>query len=118
VLADGGANIFPAASLAAVKVPVQLWVSERGNEFVRPESIAALDRNLPAKHEYHVVANAWHGDFGLCLPALANDPGCKDAPGFDRVAFHEQFNADVLGFFRAHLGPVENSHSVLSKETH
>jgi len=27
------------------------------------------------------------------------------APGFDRVAFHKQFNADVLAFFQAHLTP-------------
>jgi predicted dienelactone hydrolase len=29
---------------------------------------------------------------------------CTDAPGFDRVAFHKEFNADVLAFFRANLG--------------
>jgi predicted dienelactone hydrolase len=27
-----------------------------------------------------------------------------DAPGFDRAAFHKQFNADVLAFFQAQLG--------------
>jgi hypothetical protein len=50
-----------------------------------------------------VVPNSWHADFGLCPPALAKDPGCADAPGFDRVAFHKQFKADVLPFFRTHL---------------
>jgi predicted dienelactone hydrolase len=103
VLADPGAHFFTAASLATVKVPVQLWASERGNEFVTPESVAAVDTNLPAKHEYHVVANAGHADFGLCQAFLKDDPGCKDAPGFDRVAFHKQFDADVLAFFRAYL---------------
>jgi predicted dienelactone hydrolase len=29
---------------------------------------------------------------------------CTDAPGFDRAAFHQQSNADVLAFFRANLG--------------
>jgi len=29
---------------------------------------------------------------------------CADPLGFDRAAFHEQFNADVLAFFRANLG--------------
>jgi predicted dienelactone hydrolase len=28
---------------------------------------------------------------------------CKDAGGFDRAAFHRQFNADVLTFFQARL---------------
>jgi hypothetical protein len=28
---------------------------------------------------------------------------CVDQGGFDRVAFHKKFNADVLAFFRAEL---------------
>ena len=28
---------------------------------------------------------------------------CTDAPGFDRVVFLKEFNAEVLAFFRAHL---------------
>jgi predicted dienelactone hydrolase len=105
VLADPGpVFFFSADSFAAVKVPVQLWASERGNEFVTPASIAALDRTLPGKHEYHVVANAWHEDFAMiCPPALTKGPGCTDAPGFDRAAFHREFNAAVLAFFRTHL---------------
>jgi hypothetical protein len=35
---------------------------------------------------------------------LAGGPQiCTDAAGFDRVAFHRQFNAGVLAFFRTHL---------------
>jgi predicted dienelactone hydrolase len=104
VLADPGNLFFSPAGLASVKVPVQLWASQRGSEFIRPESIAALNRDLPGKHEYHLVPNSWHDDFWLC-PAFQNDnPDCEDAPSFDRVAFHKQFNADVLAFFRAVLG--------------
>ncbi|WP_447774006.1 hypothetical protein [Variovorax boronicumulans] len=29
---------------------------------------------------------------------------CKDTGGFDRAAFHEQWNAKVLAFFKRHLG--------------
>jgi hypothetical protein len=29
---------------------------------------------------------------------------CTDAPGFDRIAFHTDFNANVVAFFRDHLG--------------
>jgi len=44
-----------------------------------------------------------------CPPTLAKDSPtlaeiCTDAPGFDRVAFRKQFNAGVLGFFRAQFG--------------
>ena len=71
-----------------------------------PESVAAVDKNLPAKQEYHVVPNAGHFVFLTpCPPVLAkNRPElCTEAPGFDHVAFHQQFNADVLAFFRTHL---------------
>ena len=116
VIADP-ANYFSADSFALVKIPVQLWASERAGRGLQqvdprltPESVAAVDRNLPAKHEYHVVPNAGHFAFlSPCPPTLAKDNPtnaeiCTDAPGFDRVAFHKQFNADVLGFFRTHFG--------------
>jgi predicted dienelactone hydrolase len=111
VIADPPGFYLSADSLAAVKVPVQLWGSEHGTEpqknspdrGVTPESVAAVHRNLPATHEYHVVPNSRHLDFLICPPALANKPICKDAPGFDRVAFHKQFNAGVLAFFRIRL---------------
>jgi len=56
------------------------------------ESIAAVDRNLRAKHEYHVVPNAGHFAFVLCPPAFAKAAPefCKDAPGFDRAPFHNR----------------------------
>jgi predicted dienelactone hydrolase len=105
VLVDPLASFFSAESLAAIKVPVQLWASERGGFGVLLHDIAALDANLSAKHEYHVVPNAGHLAFGLCSPALVKERPelCVDAPGFDRVAFHAQFNGDVLAFFRKWL---------------
>jgi predicted dienelactone hydrolase len=116
VIADP-ANYFSSDSFAAVRIPVQLWASERTGRGLQqvdprltPESVAAVDRNLPAKHEYHVVPNAGHFAFlSPCPPTLAKDNPtlaeiCTDAPGFDRLAFHKQFNADVLGFFRARFG--------------
>jgi hypothetical protein len=90
------------------------------------ESVAAVDANLPAKHEYHVVPNSTHFAFlFICPPGLEEavrsacrrglvsrcspEPEknvreiCTDTPGFDRVAFHKQFNVDVLTFVQAHL---------------
>ena len=107
MIADPLAVFFTADSFAAVEVPVHLWASEYGGDGVAPESVAAVHRSLPARHESHVVANAGHFAFLIpCSPALAkNRPEvCTDAPGFDRGAFHKQFNADVLAFFRTHLG--------------
>jgi predicted dienelactone hydrolase len=105
VIADPPGFFFTADSFAAVKAPVQLWASERGGMAVTPESVALVDRNLPAKHEYHVVPNSWHMDFLICPPAMAKAVPelCTDAPGFDRAGFHKEFDADVLAFFREHL---------------
>jgi predicted dienelactone hydrolase len=112
VIADPYCLWFTADSFAAVKVPVQLWASERrtelgGTPMPSAESVAAVDKGLPAKHEYRVVPNSGHFAFlFICPPALAKDLPelCTDAPDFDRVAFHRQFNADVLAFFRAQFG--------------
>ena len=107
MIADPLSVFFNADSLASVKVPVQLWASEHGGNGVTDRSVAAVDRNLPAQHEYHVVPNSGHFAFlSPCPPALARSVPeiCTDAPGFDHAAFHQQFNADVLAFFRAQLG--------------
>jgi predicted dienelactone hydrolase len=106
VIADPLAVMFTAGSFAAVKVPVQLWESQRGGDGVSPESVAAVNRNLPARHEYHIVPNAGHFAFLTpCSPTLATKRPelCTDAPGFNRTAFHQRFDADVVTFFQTHL---------------
>jgi predicted dienelactone hydrolase len=106
VIADPLSTAFNADSFAAVRVPVQLWASERGGDGVLPHDVAAVDQSLPTEHAYRVVSNAGHFAFlPPCPPALAAalPEICTDAPGFDRVAFHKQFDADVLAFFRTHL---------------
>ncbi|MGY3698406.1 putative dienelactone hydrolase [Bradyrhizobium sp. USDA 3240] len=106
VIADPLAVAFSAESLSAVKVPVQLWASEYGGDGVFPRDVAAVDANLPARHDYRIVPNSWHFSFlPPCPPALLKSRPelCVDAPGFDRVAFHTQFDADALAFFRTWL---------------
>jgi predicted dienelactone hydrolase len=106
VIVDPLTIFFTADSFAEVKVPVQLWASEHGGDGVLPHSVDIVDQNLPSKHEYHIVPNAGHFSFlAPCPPALAKEVPqiCVDATGFDRVAFHRQFNADVLAFLRMRL---------------
>lgn len=108
VLADPGplSIFFSAESMAPLKAPVQLWASQRGGSGLLPHEVAALDANLPARHEYRVVSNAGHFAFvPPCPPALVKEEpeACVDAPGFDRVAFHRDFNAAVIAFFQQHL---------------
>jgi predicted dienelactone hydrolase len=97
---------FTLEGLADVKVPIQLWASERGGDGVLPEDNEAIDENLPAKPDYRVVPHAGH--FAFIVPCSAEAAKalpeiCVDAEGFDRVAFHKEFNAAVVAFFRKHL---------------
>ena len=67
--------------------------------------MAAVARGLSAQHEYHVAPNPGHFVFMICPPELTRKRPelCGDAAGFDRVAFHRQFNAALLACLRAHL---------------
>jgi predicted dienelactone hydrolase len=57
------------------------------------------------------VPNSWHFDFlPACNPELAqlsansdSPDACAGASGFDRDAFHHQFDAAILAFFQKHL---------------
>jgi predicted dienelactone hydrolase len=106
VIADPISVFFNDKTFRAVKIPVQLWASEFGGDGVLPHSVDIVDKNLPTKHEYHVVANAGHFAFlAPCPPAMVAELPrlCVDQGGFDRAAFHRQFNADALAFFQAQL---------------
>jgi predicted dienelactone hydrolase len=98
--------LFGGEDLKDVAVPVQLWSSRYGGAGVTLESVAVVDRELQFKSDFHFVPDAAHWAFlAPCSAELAkaNSRNCIDAPGFDRVAFHKDFNAAVLDFFRKHL---------------
>ena len=106
VIADPLGIFFGANSFKDVMVPVQLWRSERGGDGVTPESVTDIAGWLPTKPDFHVAANSQHFDFlAPCSAELAKiaPPICADGPDFDRVAFHKEFNAKVVAFFRKHL---------------
>ncbi|MGJ7606935.1 alpha/beta hydrolase family protein [Variovorax sp. LT1R20] len=106
VIADPLSMVFTAENLKNVTIPIQLWTSALGGDGVTPDSVAAVRRNLPATPDWHVADKAAH--FGFLAPCSAPQLEakaeiCRDAPGFDRVAFHATFNAEVLRFFKQHL---------------
>ncbi len=106
VIADPLAIFFAADSFRDVTVPVQLWGSERGGDGVTPESVRDVAGWLPTKPDFHVVPNSQHFDFlAPCSADLARlaPKICVDAPGFHRTAFHKDFNAQVVAFFRRRL---------------
>jgi predicted dienelactone hydrolase len=111
VIADPLTIMFSRDSYAAITVPVQLWQSERGGDGVFPHNVEVAEKSLPVPHEYHVVPNSGHFAFLTpCPPAAlkAKPDLCTDASGFDRVAFHKEFDAAVLAFFRLHLAGANN----------
>ena len=106
VIADPLSMVFDAQGLKNVTIPIQLWTSVYGGDGVTPESVQAVRRNLPSAPDWRVAENAAHFGFLAPCPAAqlaANADICRDGPGFDRVAFHADFNAKVVAFFRQHL---------------
>ena len=106
VIADPLGMLFDAQGLKNVKIPIELWASTYGGDGVTPESVAAVRSSLPAAPEWHVAENAEH--YGFLAPCSqvqveAKAGICRDAPGFDRTAFHKAFNAEVTAFFDRHL---------------
>ncbi|WP_010461087.1 alpha/beta hydrolase family protein [Acidovorax radicis] len=99
-------SVFDAKGLGQVGIPVQLWASALGGDGVTPQSVETVRQGLPSAPDWHVAANAGHFAFlAPCPPALveAMPAICRDAAGFDRVAFHQTFNAQVLAFFQRHI---------------
>ncbi len=105
VAAPGLGFAFGRQALAGVTVPVQLWASSNDHNVPYASNTAIVRRSLPTAPEFHEVKGAGH--FGLlppCNPSLeAALPKiwamvCVDATGFDRAAFHERFNRDVVAF--------------------
>ena len=100
-------NLFDAAGLHGVRIPVQLWASERGGDGVVFKDVEAVRDALPTPPDFHVARNAGHFAYlSPCPPALRRDAPeiCADPPGFDRVAWHQAMNTSVIDFFRRYLG--------------
>ncbi|HTH76718.1 MAG TPA: dienelactone hydrolase [Trinickia sp.] len=97
---------FGKAGLADVHTPVQLWSAGDDRHQPHPDYDEPVRDDLPQAPDYHVVANAGHYDFlPPCDTRLARirPEICKSLPGFDRAAFHVEFNAEVVRFFQSAL---------------
>jgi len=98
---------FVPDGLKGVTVPVQLWRDEEDHVLPHPDYAEAARGALPTPPEYHVVANADHYDFlAPCDPGMAAryPEICASRPGFDRAAFHADFDKAVVAFFVKTLG--------------
>jgi predicted dienelactone hydrolase len=106
VIVDPVNVVFTPDNLAAIKIPLQFWRSELGGPGVGDGSgTARVARSLPGKADIHVVPAGHFAFLAPCSQQLATAIPriCTDVPGFDRAAFHRDFNASVVRFFQAHL---------------
>jgi predicted dienelactone hydrolase len=108
IAAPAGGYTFTPEGLAGIAAPIQLWRPDSDELLPHPRHAQKVHDELPVKPDYHVVPNAGHYVFlAPCTPALARivKVGCRDPAGFDRAAFHREFNPAVVAFFKAKLGP-------------
>ena len=97
---------FTREGLAGVTQPVQLWQAGADQILPSPFYAEPVRDALPRPPEYKRIDGAGHFDFmPPCSPELAaNAPMiCAPAPGFDRAAFHERLNSEMIRFFKTHL---------------
>lgn len=97
---------FRRKGLSAVRVPIQLWSAADDHHQPHPDYDEPVRDGLPRAPDFHLIADAGHYDFlPPCDARLSRlrPEICNSLPGFDRTAFHEQFNADVVEFFKANL---------------
>jgi predicted dienelactone hydrolase len=111
-LADTALNfMFSSEGLAGIQIPLLIWRSELGGGGVDPRNSALTASSLLGKPEVRVVPAGHFAFLPPCSPQFAaNLPRlCTDPPGFDRTAFHRDFNASILGFFREKLASENGS---------
>lgn len=106
VLADTALNfMFSPERLAGVRIPLQIWRSKSGGGGVDPRDVVLTASGLPGKPAVHVVPA---GHFAFLSPCTAKFAAelprlCIDPAGFDRTAFHQEFNAGIVSFLRETL---------------
>ena len=97
---------FTKEGLSRVTQPVQLWQAGADQILPAPFYVEPVRDALPTPPEYRRVEGAAHFDFlPPCSPELAAAAPmiCTPTPGFDRAAFHETLNREVVAFFKARL---------------
>ena len=106
VVAPAVGYAFGREGLKDIIVPIQLWRAAEDHILPHPDYAEAVRIALPTPPEYHVVENADHFDFlAPCTDMLRQVAPmiCVSRPGFDRAAFHQTFNAEVVRFFEQTL---------------
>ena len=101
IAAPGFGFAFVPNGLANVTVPVQLWGGEADENVPVAANVEPVRTALGSKVEFHLARGAAHMSF--VVPCNVDVEICVDPKGFDRKAFHAQFNAALVSFFDAKL---------------
>jgi predicted dienelactone hydrolase len=97
---------FDHSGLVQVRMPVQLWHAQNDLHQPEPWYDEPVRDSLPRPPDYRIVQGAGHYDFlPPCPPSLAAKAPtiCDDPSGFDRAAFHQSLNSELVRFFRTTL---------------
>ena len=106
LVSPGLAFAFDPTSLQSISDPVELWGGSNDDHVPFASNLPYLKDHMPHVLAMHEVANARHYSFlRPCSNALKakNPEVCSDLPGFDRAAFQETLNQDLLLFFSSKL---------------
>jgi predicted dienelactone hydrolase len=118
VLMAPNAARFTDDALAKVTLPVLVYGAEK-DDLTRVQYHAErLARTLP-RAECVVVKGAGHFSFIASFPTalkIVAGEGARDPAGFDRDAFHEVMNREVVEFFNRTLRPGLGSLSATSED--
>jgi predicted dienelactone hydrolase len=97
-------DLFMPDGLSRVTVPVQLWNGTIDRIEPYPKNAALLLTLLPKRPELHLIPGAGHFTFiSPCPHVLRWLSFCAETGGFDRVAFHRDFNRSVIEFYQRNL---------------
>lgn len=107
LLAPATAWFTPQEALKDVTLPMLIYDGEH-DPFTSPEHVARILEQVPdtRKITHHHIENAGHFSFLSPFPAAMTSPDfppSQDPAGFDRVAFHDRLNGEVVGFLREFL---------------
>jgi predicted dienelactone hydrolase len=98
---------FTDDALARVTVPVLVYAAEKDDLTRVPYHGERLAKTVP-RVECVLVKGAGHFSFVTSFPTVLKivaGEGARDPDGFDRDAFHEVMNRDIVGFFNRTLRP-------------
>lgn len=100
VAAPGLGFAMGAESLAAVRIPVQLWHADGDDSVPYESNMKVVREGLGRRAQLHRVADAGHFAFLVPCPLAGPPLLCSDKKGFDRRLFHADMNAKVIAFFK------------------